>query len=193
MMKKIVFVAAFLCTAAPLTSQEVFIELKGSGFFPTSHLFKRIYHDAGMIGAELSAQAYDKVYAWLSVDYLRKSGLSLIGNSKTKVRYLPIGFGLKYLHPFCYGDLYFGLGVLAARIRTHDFSPNVAPFYSKWGWGGIIKFGALFDIGCPFMLDVFVNYAVSRASSHNTFNNQVVPHTAKVNGVIFGGGLAYRF
>lgn len=192
MIKKIIMVAS-ITLIMPLVAHEKFIEIKGSGFFPTSHFFKKIYHDAGMVGGELTVNAFDNVYAWLSVDYLRKSGLSLIGDSRTKVSYLPIGFGLKYLHPICYGDVYFGLGALAARIRTHDYAPNVVPVYSKWGWGGIVKFGALLDIRCPFLLDIFVNYAFSRASSNDTLNNLVVPHTVKVSGFILGAGLAYRF
>lgn len=192
-MKKFFLLITCSLFITSIAAREIFVEIKGSGFFPTSHLFKKIYHSAGMIGAELTVEGDCNFYGWFSVDYLRKSGLSLNGLSKTKVTYLPLGFGLKYLHPFCYGNLYAGLGAIAARIHTHDFSPNVAPYYNKWGWGGILKLGVLYDLSCSVLVDVFVNYAFSRASSNNTFNNLVIPHTVKVNGVIFGVGLGYRF
>ena len=194
-MKKIIIaiVAAYSLNAFAFCDREVLVEIKGSGFFPTSHLFKKIYHSTGAVGAELTVNFSNCLYGFFSVDYLSKRGHSLIGHTETKVNFLPLGFGLKYINPFCYGDWYVGLGALAARVHTHDFSPNVAPRYNRWGWGGIAKGGCLFDITECLFLDVFVNYAFVRASSHNTNGGTVIPHTVKVNGVFVGAGIGYRF
>lgn len=185
--------ATYSLATVAFCDRDIFVEIKGSGFFPTSHLFKKIYHSSGMIGGELTVNIYDSFYGWASIDWLSKSGRSLIGDSKTKVSYLPIAFGLKYFLPFCYGDWYVGVGALAGRIHTHDFSPLVAPYYTKWGWGAIAKLGVLFDISCSFFLDLFLNYSAVNAHSSNTFGGTVVPHTVKVHGVILGAGLGYRF
>ena len=195
MMKKIIIatLATYSLAAFAFEERETLIEIKGSGFFPTSHLFKKIYHSAGMIGGEVTMSFCNDVSGWVSVDWLSKSGHSLVGDTKTKVNYLPIAFGLKYIKPFCYGDWYVGLGALTARVHTHDFSSTVAPYFTKWGWGGIVKFGALFDIGRCAFVDLFVNYSFMRASSHNTAGGTVVPHTVKVDGVIAGIGLGFRF
>lgn len=136
-MRKIIvtIIAMHASTALASCNRDTLIEIKGSGFFPTSHLFKKIYHSSGMIGGELTVNLHDKFYGWASIDWLSKKGFSLNGHTKTKVTYLPIAFGLKYFNQFCYGDWYVGLGAVAARIHTHDFSPFVAPFYTRWGWG----------------------------------------------------------
>jgi hypothetical protein len=197
MMKKIIMIAAAMYSLTTLAfyDRDVLVEIKGSGFFPTSHLFKKIYHTSGMVGAEATVNLYDCIYGWASIDWLSKSGHSLIADTKTKVNYLPIAFGLKYFipFPFCYGDWYVGIGALAARIHTHDFSPFVAPYYTKWGWGVIAKAGVLFDISCSFFIDFFLNYSSVNARSTNTFGGLVVPHKAKVHGWILGAGLGYRF
>lgn len=195
MMRKIIIaiIATHCLTALAFCDREILVEIKGSGFFPTSHLFKKIYHNSGMIGGELTVNLYDNFYGWASIDWLSKSGHSLIGNTKTKVNYLPIAFGLKYLRPFCYGDWYVGLGALAGRIHTHDLSPAVAPTYTQWGWGGIAKVGCIFDLPSCFFLDLFFNYSFVKAASHNTNGGTVIPHTVKVNGALLGIGIGYRF
>lgn len=186
-------IATYSLNAFAFCDREFLLEIKGSGFIPTSHLFKKIYHSSGMVGGELSGSLYGNLYGWFSVDWFSKRGHSLIGHSDTKVNYLPLGFGLKYFVPFCYGNWYIGGGAVAARIHTHDFSPFVAPTYSKWGWGGIAKVGALFDIYCSTFLDLFLNYSAVSAHSSDTNHGTVVPHKVKVHGVILGAGLGYRF
>lgn len=195
MLKKIIFftIATYSLSSIAFCTRDVLVEVKGSAFIPTSNLFKHIYHTSGMVGAELTVELYKNMYGWFSVDYLSKSGHSLIGNSDTKVRYLPLGFGLKYFLPFCYGDWYVGGGAVAARIHTHDYSPFVAPTYTKWGVGGIAKVGVLFDIFCSSFIDIFVNYSAVNAHSSNTNGGLVVPHKVKVHGVIVGAGLGYRW
>ena len=189
----ILTIATYSVSSLAFCRPDILLEIKGSGFIPTSHLFKKIYHSAGMVGGELSVGLYENLYAWASIDWLSKSGYSLIGHSKTRVNYLPIGFGLKYFVPVCDYNWYIAGGALAGRVHTHDFSPFVAPTYTKWGWGGIVKGGVLFDIFCSSFIDIFVNYSAINAHSSNTNGGTVVPHKVKVHGVIVGAGFGYRW
>lgn len=195
MMKKIFFLGGLVYSLCALSMRkpEVLLEVKGSGFFPTSNYFKNIYHNCGMIGGEITAQIYSQMYGWASIDWLPKSGRSIIGESKTKVRYLPIAFGLKFFVPFCTARWYLGGGAVAGRIHTHDESPFVAPRYTQWGWGGILKTGLIHDFSCSTFVDLFLNYSRVNARSTNTNGGTVVPHTAKVHGVMLGLGLGYRW
>lgn len=183
---------ALICMQS-LSAHNSMIEFRGAGFIPTSNVYKHIYHSSGAFGAELTTHLWDCIYGFFSFDYTSKHGRSIGGDTKTKVNFLPLSFGLKYLHPFCYGDLYIGGGAVAARVHTHDYSPFVAPTYTHWGWGGTIKAGCLIDVTECAFLDIFVNYVSIKSSSHNTFNNLVVPQTVKVAGVFIGAGIGYRF
>ncbi len=195
MLKKIIIltIASYSLSCAALCNRETLVEVKGSGFIPTSNLYKHIYHSSGMIGGEITMNIHEHFYGWAAIDWTRKTGRSLIGLSRTKVSYLPISFGLKYFIPNCHHDWYVGIGALAARIHTHDFSPNVAPFYTKWGWGAVAKLGVIVDVSPCLFFDFFVNGSWVQASSHNTNGGTVVPHRVKIHAAIVGMGLGYRF
>ena len=176
-----------------IAARDVLLEIKGSGFFPTSHVFKKIYHNTGMVGAELTVNICDCWYGWASVDGLRKTGFSIGGGDKTKVSYVPLGFGLKYFYSRNCVDWYLGLGILAGHIHTHDYSPYVVPTYSKWGCGGIAKVGCIIDMCESIFLDIFFNYSFIKARSHDTDGGLVYPHSAKIDAALLGIGLGYRF
>jgi hypothetical protein len=195
MNKKIVLCilsATYLITSS-LQARTILLEVKGAGFFPTSHLDKKIYGNTGIFGAELNINIYERLYGWVSIDGLSKKGCSLIGHTKTKMSYIPLGFGLKCFHPFYCADFYLGIGILAGRIHTHDDSPYVAPTYSKWGCGGIAKAGCIINLAYSTFIDLFFNYSFIKTSSHNTNGGTVYPHPAKLNAAQVGLGLGYRF
>lgn len=176
-----------------MNARDILLEIKGAGFFPTSHIYKKIYHSSGIFGAEATVNMFQNLYAWASIDGLGKKGLSIIGLTPTQVTYIPLCFGLKYIHSFEYAGWYVGLGLLLAHIHTHDYSPFVVPLYSKWGVGGIGKLGCIIDIRPQTFIDLFFNYSFVKAGSHNTDNGMVYPHAAKIRGCMVGVGLGYRF
>ena len=110
-----------------------------------------------------------------------------------KFFFVPIGLGLKYLHQFCYGDFYVGLGVLATDLRLRDCSSFVVQHRNKWGAGGIAKMGIYFDLPRCFFLDVFADYSFVKIDFCNNCGVEVQSHRANISGFSFGLGVGYRF
>jgi opacity protein-like surface antigen len=207
-MKGIIMISRILCTLMlvifswlpSILGRDVIIEFKGAYFLATGHNFKEIYRDGALYGPELTVQLSDNntcwsnFYGFASIDFLQKKGKSIGLCNPTKVRLIPLGFGLKYFYPLCSErvDLYVGLGFQPVHVQTKNDSPYVIENLSKWGFGGIAKAGAYIDLTCNFVLDLFINYSFVKTSKPCT-PDTVVPLAANVSGVIFGGGLGYRF
>jgi hypothetical protein len=195
--KKYYVIGAMLFSFSSLQSRDVLLEFKGAYFLPTDSVFKKIYHGGALYGPEITVQLCcdANVYGFVSVDFLQKNGKSIGFNSPTKVRLIPLGVGLKYFVPFCFGDFYVGLGFQPTYLHTKDDSPLVIPKHSKWGFGGIAKIGSYFDLPHNFFIDLFIDYSFVKVPFHNTHapTGPVVPRTANVSGAIFGAGVGYRF
>ncbi len=81
------------------------------------------------------------------------------------------------------------------NVRTNDCSTTVKQKISKWGYGGIAKFGALYYLPCNLFIDLFIDYNFVKAGK-DSCNNLVCGAQrwkADINGPIFGGALGYRF
>ena len=98
---KSILVLLFIFTS--VHARDFLLEVKGAGFIPTSHLYKKIYRSSGIFGVEFTGNLWCDIYGWASVDGLSKHGYSLIGHDRTKVSYVPIAFGLKYFSHFVVG------------------------------------------------------------------------------------------
>ena len=179
--------------------RDVIVEIKGAAFVPTSCRFKEIYgKKAGEVGGEVTFQlapCNDHWYGFASVDYFQHCGKSIGLGNPTKVEVVPLALGLKYLFPCWYGDFYVGLGFQPTHVKMINDSPFVAPCTAQWGMGGIAKFGAYFDVWCNWVLDLFVDYSFVDVHCKKLCNAPafVVPLKAKVDGVVVGAGLGYRF
>ena len=188
-----------LVSLAPLMTTsihtyDVLVEGKAAYFLSTNCLFKDIYNrGSGIYGFEVTAGEYKNIYGFLSVDAFHKKGHSIGFCNETKVTFVELGLGLKYFIPFRFGDVYVGLGALPTYLRTKDCSPYVIPEQSKWGCGGIVKGGVYFDLPKSFIIDLFIDYAFVKVSPECCPGSGTIPHAARLNGCIFGGGLGYRF
>ena len=187
------FLALTSATAFGLSGRECIVEFKGDYFRPTSHLFKKIYRGGAIYGPEATVELYHHWYGFLSADFFYKRGRSVHLHTPTKVHIVNLGFGVKYLVPFCYGDFYVGLGALPTRLHTHDESPNVIIYRTKWACGGIAKVGAYFDLPHCFTLDIFCNYSFATAGFKNPPNPPTQSYSARLNGWWIGAGVGYRF
>lgn len=182
-----------------LVAWDIILEFKGAYFRSTDCRFKQIYNKGGALyGPEVTFQLCEckPWYGFASIDYLAKRGRSIGLCSSTKVRMLPLALGVKYLKPVRCAELYAGLGFQAVNLRTSNCSPDVAIMTSKWGYGGIAKFGAYFDLCRDFVLDVFVDYSfvgVGKPQLCQPLFGSIFPLRANLNGVIFGVGFGYRF
>lgn len=90
-------------------------------------------------------------------------------------------------------SFYVGAGGLATWLKLRDHSPFVIPKSEKWGFGGIVKAGAIIDFCEGFFADLFVDYSILNISFHNTGGGRVTRQTAHLSGVSAGVGLGYRF
>jgi len=215
---------ALLAGSLALQAREFLFEAKGDYYLFTNDTTKQIYkHGSGTFTAEVSAQLMDNCcdnccnscwsqwYGWVSGGYLRKKGhvKDTLGNTyKTKMSLIPLGIGLKYLMPSCWGDFYLGAGLLIARIKTHDDSPFVQPNRDKWGAGFIVKGGFLWDFCNCWFVDLFADYSFIRIKFHDTtiagpiYDSQhriigsggfLEGHKANASGFGLGLGIGYRF
>lgn len=187
--------ASILFICAPLFCRDVLLEFKGAYFLPTDSCVKKIFHKGGALyGPEITFQLCEcsNWYGFASVDYLSKKGHSLGLCERTTMRIVPLAFGVKYFVPFCYGDFYVGLGFEPVHLKTINCSPFVQQKTSKWGFGGIAKVGAYFDLSCNYFLDLFIDYSVARVGCDKC-SAGVIPLKVKLDGAIFGVGLGYRF
>jgi opacity protein-like surface antigen len=168
------------------------VEAKAAYFRPTSPVFRDIYSDGGIYGAEVSCQAWKELYGWVSGSVFHKTGSSLGSHDSTKVTFVPIGLGLKYLFPIDPVDLYLGGGILATYLHLTDDSPYVIHERSKWGVGGIIKGGLLFNITHHVFIDVCSDYSWTQVGFHDTHHHHIVSHDANLSGWSIGAGVGYR-
>ena len=107
--------------------RNVLVEVKGAYVLPTAHTFRDIYHNSGSVTGELTAQLRKEgpFFGFASVGFVPLKGKSIGFCTKTKATIIPVAAGLKYFVDFNRGDLYVGLGVLGAHLKTKDYSPFV--------------------------------------------------------------------
>ena len=196
MMFKKVLPLLGLFLIAPLAGRDVFLEFKGAYFHPTGSCFKELFSSgAALFGPELTVQLCENRdwYLFASFDYLKKNGHSIGLCSQTRVQLYPIAFGAKYFVSMCdCFDLYGGLGFQAVKVRTQDCAVGALPTISKWGYGGIAKFGGYYYLPHNFFLDVFVDYSFVKAGKNRVCNGLQLLK-ADVSGVIVGAAIGYRF
>jgi hypothetical protein len=173
---------------------DVLAEAKAGYFCPTSGRFREIYSGGGIYGFEVSCEAYKGLYPWVSGSYFSQSGRSIGLKNRTIITFVPIGYGLKYVYSWNkYLDVYTGLGGLFTYLHMRDHSRFVIPSISKWGFGGIVKFGFLVNATNRFFFDLYTDYSFLEIDFHNTHHGKLVRHNADLSGFSFGGGVGYRF
>jgi hypothetical protein len=201
MIKKMIVSSAAQIVLALLTmdtihghTQKVLIEAKAACFISTNHLFKKIYHrPGGIYGLEATFQLCDELYGWTSGSFFTQKGYSINGHNRTRVTFVPIGFGIKYLIACSNMDFYAGAGVLATYLQTKDDSPFVFHRPSKWGVGGIWKAGCNIYLSPCIFLDIFADYSYIKIGFNNTNNGTIQRHKGNLSGASLGAGIGYKF
>ncbi len=194
MMRRIALI--LFLSVSSLWATDVFLEGKAAYFLPTSGDFKRIYGGSGLYGIEMTVQAWRELHVWTSVDFFTKRGHSSSGYN-TKVFFIPIGFGLKYLKLFSIDasrswGIYGGIGGLGVYLHTKDVSPYVVKRLHQWGGGGIAKTGVML-IKDLFLIDLFVNYSFSIFGGHRSSDPLIYSNDTTICGWSFGGALGRQF
>lgn len=189
---------AFVCMiSSPLAARDYILEFKAAYFKPTSTPFKCLYDGSALFGPELTFQlseCYPCLYGFASVDYFSKKGRSLGLGDCTEVRMVPLALGIKYFIPYSCADFYVGLGFQPTHVKTDNYAPGVACHTSQWALGGIIKLGSYIDLGCDWLLDIFIDYSFARLDCERVCApGFVTTQKTDTDGAIFGAGLGYRF
>lgn len=172
-------------------------EARVAYFYPTNHRFREIYgHGGALYSAELNFSTCYNFYGWLGAGYFTKSGESIGEKNHTRIQFVPLSLGLKYLFCFpCYPSFrpYLGAGLLVTYLHMHDDSPFVIEKISKWGVGGIAKLGLIYNFWNCFFIDLFTDYSYTKIDFRKTRHHKVSRHDANISGFSFGGGLGYWF
>ncbi len=179
--------------AAKKRTHHVYLEEKASYFSPISHKVRDIYAKGmGMYGFELSFPIWNFIYGWTSGSYLSKVGHSIGDHSRTRVKLIPLGIGLKFMYTVDCIDFYAGVGGLGTYFHTNDQSPFVIRSTSKWAAGGIGKLGLFIRPTKVFFIDLFGDYSYMNFNFHGS-SKKVVRHNVNFSGWSVGGGIGWAF
>jgi hypothetical protein len=187
--------ALFLFTSIQILSNQVLLEFKTAYFVPVDKHVRAIFdHGGALFGPEITFQLCENNnwYGFASIDFLTKKGRSIGLCNRTHMRTIPLGFGVKYMVPFCYADFYVGAGIQPIHLKTVNCSPFVMQKTSKWGVGAIFKVGAYINLPHNFCVDLFFDYTISRIGCDKCVTS-VIPLRVELDGVLFGMGLGYWF
>lgn len=173
-------------------------EFRVAAFYPQRNLFRRIY---GKWSPEYQLEVSKQIcgcntYGFLNIGWYSKRGHSVGLHNKTRIRILPVSFGVK--QAFCINSclkFYLGIGATYAYMRIKDYSRFVYRHTSRGSWGGIFKSGFQYDIwNCAF-LDFFVDYLYQpvHISKRTNGRHRVHRNSTNIGGLKIGGGIGWHF
>ena len=182
------------CLSATKQLPNVLLEANAAYFRPTDNAFREIYSGGGIYGLEASAKVWRGLYPWLSVRYFGQSGRITGSQSRTTIHLVPIGVGLKYLFPVHDRlNVFIGAGVLPTYLHIHDKSPFFIKKVTKWGVGGTVKGGAIFNVTDLIFIDIFSDYLFVKMHFDKTDDGAIERRPANITGFSIGGGIGIRF
>jgi len=174
----------------------VTVEGRVSAFLPESKRVRRIYDDAiPFYQYEVAKTFCNGFQGWFDVGYFEDRGRSIPLHNKTRIRLLPLGFGVKYIFPvFSCLNAYVGGGGLYSFLRIKDHSPFVKRHIRKNEWGGIVKIGFTYSVTCHLYIDIFADYLFQRFDFHRHPRHRFVERNdLNLNGVSVGAGIGFKF
>ncbi len=160
------------------------LTLKGGYFMPSDEIFKEVYGNGPVFGAELAVTLAGGLHAWAGAEYFTKTGALPVTEDATKVRIVPIFAGLRYhvgnstVQPY--------LGAAAGYFMLHE--ENSLGKADQNGFGFLVRGGLLIKIAGPVSLDLHGNYSACTVKTDDPN-----PLEAKIGGLQAGGGLVIRF
>lgn len=182
------FFIAFMLITQQLLPNDMYLEGRVSGFYPTQKLMREIY---GNWLAEYEIEFGMPVYpfpswqAWGNVNYVSSHGHTREFDTRTELENTNFGFGAKYLMGINSCTLcYLGAGLNCAFVLVHNKSPYVKRHVYKTGFGGIFKAGVSVEPIDHLFFEAFVDYLYQPMDFQTH---------AQIGGYKFGGGIGYRF
>jgi len=176
--------------AMPAHERDILLEGKAAVFVSADDTFKNIYNNCPDFGVELTGRLFDRLYAFTSVDFIRKDGTTVALTSPTQLSIVNIALGAKYFLPFSRGDFYFGVGIVPTFLCTNDEIP-VMLHQTQWSCGGIAKLGLIVNLPRSLFLDFFADYSFVKSESYSASPVQL--QKTHLDGAVLGIGFGYRF
>lgn len=170
------------------------LEVKVGYFNFTNYHLRKIYKSGGcdvQLAGTYPLWSIWNIYG--AVEYAERSGHSLGGHEKTRIRVFPISLGIKAVIPFCdCVDLYGTIGPRYFFVRQRNHSDYVDKRVHQNGVGGFVGAGILYDFYDCLKLDLFGEYSFRKLHfSHH--KSRVQGHDLDVSGYCVGLGLGYTF
>lgn len=174
--------------------QHPILEAKAGYFFFTDSAMRTVYNEGGLdVQISGSIPFYKILNAYLSVEYLQRSGHSTGVHQKTTLWEIPVSLGLKPAFPLTdWLQYYFTVGPRYFFVHVHNHSSYVPKIMTANGCGGFINTGLNFFIDKTIVIDLFGEYSFKSLQFHS-HKTGTKGEDAKVGGLTFGGGLGYSF
>lgn len=205
-MKSKRLICLLLCMFAwlPLSANNVALSFKVSAYRPTDDKIREIFNDwltNYQVELDVVFGCFNKCgingcfNGWASVNYFGDSGHSIGLHQRTTIDVTPLTAGIDIVLPIwkCFSG-YFGGGPRYYWVNVkNDGDCMCIPHYvNRDGWGGVLRAGTLFEIGCCFWGDIFVDYSFYNRDDNST-HFCYVNRNLDLSGVSVGGGFRYRF
>jgi len=179
-------------------------EAKACAFIPLNNKVHKIYHTAmPQVDLIFSSKFWTCWQAWGDVGYLFSNGHSKHGHDHTKLRLVPLSFGLNFLFSiFPCTDVYLGAGASYNFLHIRDNSRYVHRHVSNNAWGGVAKAGIcchlsdriFFETSIDYVYQRFhFNHSYSHSYSHSFSEHYIERHDLNLDGLRLGAGLGITF
>ena len=180
MRKALLFLMIIIFAAVSLNAGAIFIEVKGSYFYPTEQAFKDIYGGGLMYGGEISMGIWKNLDVWIGGYYFSQYGELTFTGEETSLQIIPLGGGLKYRITTGVLSFYGGAGV----NYFNYLESNVIGDVTAGAVGFVGKAGAYLESLNRFVIDFFVEYSYCSMTPAD--------FTIDVGGIKFGIGIGVR-
>jgi hypothetical protein len=169
------------------------LQVRGAGFYAIIDRFRDIYGD---VGGEIQLEAAKMVNRnwgfWVNCSYYPNTGHSIGLHSFTRISYIPIGFGIKWLYSLTDRmDFYLGAGVTYSLLDIEDNSGSSLTHIHTWDAGALVKSGFRYDLSNRFFVDVFCDYLFQQYD-FTTTTCGIQRLNTNAGGVTFGVGIGFK-
>jgi len=187
---------------------DISVEVRTAYYHPSSSKVRRIYGDGWAdYQLEISKGIYCDWKVWMGVSGFSRKGDSIGFHDETKLRLIPVYFGVKYEFP-CFDSfkLFVGGAGCYSFLRIEDHSDYVHRHTNKEEWGGLIQSGLTYQFWecayVSFFLDYFFQEFSFRTSHHHSsrsgsghyeHSGYVERNNLDMSGYKVGVGLGYTF
>ena len=176
--------AGLLLFASPLLPAQkiLYLQARGAIFFPSDQAFRDIYRGGAVWGGEFGADITPNVTLWAGVDYYSRNGRLAYTGEETRLRIVPLGFGLKAgadISPALRASLAVGVGYFQYQER------NSLGTVQKGDIGFITRAGLAYDLRETFFLAVEAAYTACTVKP--------LQIQASLGGFQVGAGVGFRF